>query len=526
MGELLNKLSTSDLEKIDNYVTDNVSSSHASVQYLLREWDKQKETLFKMFGNELILNKKIEYNKPTKTLKADLVARFSDYDNICNKFRRTFDRFLWENRLALGNDYDLLQTLMDVDRLISTTYDGPTFYVNSPEGKEIKVQNGCKPMRLISKVCRLYNVDPTGLEAFQNEVSIVLNQKKLTGDLTISIHPLDYMTMSDNECDWSSCMSWRESGCYCRGTVEMMNSPIVVVAYLNADNPMHVRGGDGQWSNKKWRELFIVDKKVITGIKGYPYQNEDLVQMVNSWLRDLAVANLGWEFEANNLKYKPDHNFTFYDENGDSHTACLNFDTHTMYNDFGTIDYHYCILGKNLGRYTFDTTYSGAEECMSCGSLDGYYESEGSLVCEDCDNRVYCSECGERIDEDCAYWLDGDPYCEYCYNEHARTDAVTGEDHHERNMTRLYLVDKGIDQFESEGEKYNYLRNGSISYIEVYNGCWNHYSYTWSRYFDADPEYCTNPNSWYSKGYYYIYANNLKSGAWDLFDACPEDYID
>ena len=37
-------------------------------------------------------------------------------------------------------------------------------------------------------------------------------------------------------------MSWADYGCYRQGTVEMMNSPLMVVAYLTAEEPMHMPG--------------------------------------------------------------------------------------------------------------------------------------------------------------------------------------------------------------------------------------------------------------------------------------------
>ena len=62
--------------------------------------------------------------------------------------------------------------------------------------------------------------------------SQIFNTNKMTGTLCLSIHPLDYATASDNDNGWSSCMSWRDDGCYRMGTVEMMNSPMVICAYF------------------------------------------------------------------------------------------------------------------------------------------------------------------------------------------------------------------------------------------------------------------------------------------------------
>ena len=76
-------------------------------------------------------------------------------------------------------------------------------------------------MRVLSKIATAYNLP--GFEDFRIAQSLVTNQANLKGYITLSIHPLDYMTMSDNNCGWDSCMSWQEEGCYRQGTVEMMN---------------------------------------------------------------------------------------------------------------------------------------------------------------------------------------------------------------------------------------------------------------------------------------------------------------
>ena len=75
------------------------------------------------------------------------------------------------------------------------------------------------------------------------------------------------MTMSDNANNWSSCMRWTDRsggvdhGDYCAGTLECMNSPYIIIAYLH--NPKHsfelslYDCNDWQWNSKQWRELFI-----------------------------------------------------------------------------------------------------------------------------------------------------------------------------------------------------------------------------------------------------------------------------
>ena len=472
---LYEKLSQDDRNMIDAYISAYASRKHANLQRLLRYWDTYKgQYLYKMFGEQFTLSKEIEWNMPKSKIMNEMYMLFNRSNSAAYHFRKVFDRFLWENRTTLGENYYMLQLMMNHEYLATSTYVGDEFSVMTPQGKEIKVQRGCRPMRIISRVAKAYGgIDY--LDAFQTEISQVLNQRKLTGTLTISIHPMDYMTMSDNDADWSSCMSWREGGCYCRGTVEMMNSNMVVVAYLAADEEMSVPHGY-YWNSKKWRELFIVTPEIITGVKGYPYQNEELVKIVNLWLKELAEKNLGWQYEDDNTNYQHRVSFTHVNpETGEAYDAFVRFHTDTMYNDFGSIDDgHYGIFGKNLDSYDIDINYSGQEICMECGSDDASFDGEGCLVCCDCDDPHYCNDCGERLSEDEIYWLDDNPYCEYCYNEHAVEDDLSNVEHDTNNMYEVRFVENEDDE--------DALINAP--YITTYRVSTS--SSTWSRYFNED----------------------------------------
>ena len=470
-------LNENDKSMMRDYIREYASRDAASLDFLLRFWNQNKgEYLYKMFGEKFQLSKDIEWAKPKSKIMSELYDLYNRNNSAANRFRRLFDRFLWENRETLGGQYYMLQQLVGSDLLATSVYDGDEFSVRTPEGKEIKVQKGCRPMRIISRVSKAYGGIEL-LDAFQTEVSQVLNQRKLTGTLTISIHPMDYMTMSDNDNDWSSCMSWKEGGCYCRGTVEMMNSPMVVVAYLASDYDMRTPGG-WSWNSKKWRELFVVTPEIITGVKGYPYQNEELVKIVNLWLKELAEKNLGWKYEKDNTVYQHRTSFNHINEDtGEVEDAFVRFHTCTMYNDFGTIDEHYGVFGKNLDSYDIDITYSGPEICMECGSADTDFDGEGCLVCCDCDCGEYCADCGERIRGE-VYWLDDEPYCEYCYNEAVEEDDLSGDEHHRSNLRTVYLVDEDDEDIDCEQMIVN------CPYIRTYRT--RSSSYWWDKFFTDD----------------------------------------
>ena len=293
-------------------------------------------------------------------------------------------------------------------------------------------------MKFLGKLAELLDLKED-FEKFRIEHSMVLNNAKQHGKLCLSIHPLDYMTMSDNDGGWTSCMSWQEGGCYRQGTVEMMNSPMVVVTYLCASEDMYI-DVDKTWNSKKWRELFIINEHVITPVKPYPYHDEKMTEECLTWLNELSG------------KIYSDDNFLF--ENGDNRYLNyyrLNATTRKMYNDFASCQHLTKIKlpvpekreGKII-RWSFN--YSGKSECMWCGSTDSDYIEESSLLCDNCsDNNQYkrCCCCNERIDleyDDYFCNNDGEYYCSSCRDEYYTYDEINEEWISREDAVEIYLA--------------------------------------------------------------------------------------
>lgn len=209
--------------------------------------------------------------------------------------------------------------------------------------------------------------------------------------------------MSDNDCGWDSCMSWRHhEGEYRQGTIEMMNSPYVLVAYLRNPSDISLPNG-GSWSNKQWRELFIVDKDIICNIRAYPYESTPITDKILEKLRDLAAKNLGWTHLTTSIEDIPFGTFFL--------------DTVYMYNDFDRDDeniYH-CYYNPSIKEKVIN--YSGPDMCIYCGSLSSIDEEE-KIACEDCINPIYCEHCGEKISRSDEYFTTADHQilCKNCEN--------------------------------------------------------------------------------------------------------------
>ena len=452
----------------------------APVEELLKPWEMSKKNLFEMFGGQLILSKPISIKASTGAISNMIYQEIDANPNhIYQRFEEAYytalDKYMcgeeardyipelstvknplkWDLEQTHYDLYNTLEHLMNWENIINLVWGYRSTVIKFPKSKkELRLDEGqTKTMRALGKVVEEIGIDKQLFEEFRINVSQWFNTAKVEGELCLSIHPLDFITMSENSLKWSSCMNWHNTGCFRRGTVEMMNSPVAIVAYVKHTKKPFEITKDFSWNNKIWRELFIVDNDVIAGIKGYPYTHKGLENEVLKWLKELAVSR-------SSVRYSDIVTYGF--ENCDLNKNCihsfLNFQTNIMYNDFGTTENGCHQVIYNLDAYDryfenpdadfVELNYSGASQCMWCGEIDDWdYENNGcdntelfpngqhSLICHHCDSFIgFCACCGNEMYEDDDHHTLYDPtegddvmWCNYCYNHFHRTCPITGE---------------------------------------------------------------------------------------------------
>lgn len=421
----------------DDYAYMGISHRHREVPIkdILSCWETNKIDLFNLFGKQLKITKSINYTRSLEETVKEMYKINSRYSTVTfgrenrngstfvqayqDWIDETFSNY-WKTQEGQVRHYGLLSLVNNANNLARNYYVGETFSIELPNGKNYTVSTGCKVLRALGKIASAFNIP--GFEDFRICHSLILNDKTLNGELTLSIHPLDYWTMSDNNCGWSSCMSWEEFGAFRQGTVEMMNSRYVVVAYLSATDSIEIGCDDLPWSNKKWRQLFIVDKNFIMGIKSYPYENDYLTQEILHWIAELAKENMGWTYDDDLCYY---HDYHIFNLNNETLFCPVSFHTYRMYNDIGACKKHWTLINRAALEECSDFrfTFSGETQCMCCGAIDTdeseFSGNESTLCCMDCDELRYCSCCESIITEcDDYYELDGEYYCYGCYTEH------------------------------------------------------------------------------------------------------------
>ena len=416
---------------------------------LLMHWNKEKQKLFDLFGQKLILDKVIEVDKTSHELE----RAYYETETLHN-FIDKINAWLWRSCQDINSNLGL-----STDEVINNSLTEQRV-LNYGEKRHV-FPKGCKTMKYLAALFEAFPELPNKdwFEKSRIEQSMLLNTKKTKVRLCLSIHPMDYMTMSDNPYNWESCMNWSD-GCYRMGTVEMMNSPCVIVAYIRGKKKLDVSWNNKlqknvEWNGKRWRELFVVNPtstdykdrgtvlNLISEIKAYPYRNQEYTQAVLDWLVELCR-------EQNQLDYiqsKYTHRGEAYDN------INIGASTGLMYNDFNNTDY--CNLKIALPvRPVYNFCYSGVAQCMYCGE-DSDCSYEDSILCDDCNSneRCRCCSCGARINPDYDdYYCDdnGEYYCSDCRDEYFTFDQVYEEYIYNEDVIEVYYA-----SMKNEPSKYN-----------------------------------------------------------------------
>ena len=478
---LLSQLTEEDRIKIENYIYLYGTQEHfIGIDNWLKHWSVNKIKMYKLLGNQMIYRTPFEYHKSKGELETQL-SNLICYSNFPSKFRNWIkdhsDQFpsdVQEVVSSCCSHYILVK-----DEILNTVK-----FKLEGEKKTFQIQEGQKPMRVLGRFltyCKnIEGIDGIvkSYEEFRLAHSMVLNDNLVKGNMVISIHPLDFMTMSDNSSNWSSCMSWTEQGCYHAGTVEMMNSNNVLCCYIENSDPYYFSkktadtDEDYKWYNKKWRQLVYFTKDIIVGGKPYPYHNDEISKILIQIIRDLARKNLGWTYSFGPELYKDmihiNGNYSMnrakgYISRGYMKKHNILFDTKGMYNDMlnDSSTNYWCV--RNKVDHNKVISYSGKAPCLCCGESIIYetgedydynerYGNVGSTICTSCLDMFRCDICNDAYPNQkhyTIYLINGRKIsiCDCCVREYIRKCPECGKTMFATTLFGMYSIfsDEQID---------------------------------------------------------------------------------
>ena len=443
-------------EQFKSVINFSQGISDPKVDYLFEQWELQKARFIERF-NGLI------YEYPTPI---EFVLDEEQKKSKAMEFASTVSDIF--NNSELANF---------IDQNIDTFYDNK---VSKNLGKNIP-----EGMKLL-KAFKFFENDKIALRKIQDMASNIIQENKIKGTLCFSVHPLDYLSSSENTYNWRSCHSL--DGEYRTGNLSYMVDNATFMVYLKgADNQLLNNFGDVLWNSKKWRMLIHANPSddIIFAGRQYPFSSRSGIDIVldiyntlmnkgietkdvislfcnqrfdkyGPWSCDYISSYNDIELNTKYLIYKNsllDIKSVVIEGNGALNyndvlsSSCYKFPYYAIFRPW---IYHNSPeeLLKN------PVSVGGLTYCLHCGENPN--ENSESMRCWECeeeygteinDSYGFCDCCGDRIYLEDAYSIadSDDLICRSCLENCAFICENCGEIHY--NTEKVFHSEDGEDHW-------------------------------------------------------------------------------
>lgn len=232
-------------------------------------WMTGKCEWIDLFEKQLIY----EYKKPV-TFQISKEAKLQLFEGFIN--------------MSIFDEYPDLQEFVDnleSEEFFSNHLISDFKYFDSEDEEFKTIPKGTK----VIKAFKYFHLTPEDLKELQSIASRIIQQNSVKGTLCLSVHPLDYLSMSENISNWRSCHSL--DGVYRNGCLSYMTDFATIICYLRSDElvnlpnfPKHI-----VWNNKKWRMTLHFDaynRICFTG-RQYPFESNSVFIYIQEMLNEL-----------------------------------------------------------------------------------------------------------------------------------------------------------------------------------------------------------------------------------------------
>ena len=260
---------------------------------------------------------------------------------------------------------------------------------------------GQKTSRIINAICKKYGLDKhPEYNAKFAQLADSLNPLQIKRTALLSVHPCDYLEMSNRDNSWNSCHCL-EGGEYHAGTLSYMNDACSTIFYTVDDGIT-----ESFYSfPKRTRQVFCFQNGILLQSRLYPSSDDNDTRdiyrnIVQKILADcLMVPNL-WTLKREQEEIR--HRISTHDDA-------------LHYPDYDHMCYRPNIsLPKDANIDEDESIIIGhTAYCLDCSET---IRENNTLHCDHCaeDSYLICDECGRRVHEDDAHYVDGAYYCDDC----------------------------------------------------------------------------------------------------------------
>ena len=327
----------------------------------------------------------------------------------------------------------------------------------------------------VSKAIKYFEPNEDIVRRIQDQLSMIIQEDKICGTLCLSVHPLDYLSVSENTYHWRSCHAL--DGDYRSGNLQYMVDSSTIVCYLRGAKEQKLPNfpEDVLWNSKKWRMLLFLsdNQQAMFAGRQYPFfspvamdcvQEAFLTSMdrrircwtpwyndylknfpreepsvdTDYWLNDHYINMMGKIMGLHEIIIEPPSTLFFNDL-----TESSFYKPYYSWNRYGNgeITFHIgdeapcpCCNGRKMVSYSedmrcelcLDDLESSRPDYTYCDCCDRrmlsedaiYVSGPGFFVCQECCDKYVgrCDKCGETwYNTDIKYDKEKEQYlCPFC----------------------------------------------------------------------------------------------------------------
>lgn len=415
-------------------------------------------------------NKIIEYSQEIENINTDDL--FAKWEKAKKDFINYFGGKLiyeWPQKISFELDEsekikkvkDLIETItpMNNDLAIFISKNSNSFYKNLVQedylvNSDIKIPKGMK----LLKAFKFFEPNKEKLSDFQSIASMIIQENKIEGTLCFSVHPLDFLSASENNHNWHSCHAL--DGDFRSGNLSYMIDNSTIMVYLKSDKDTFLPNfpNDIKWNDKKWRMwlYFSNNRDMMFAGRQYPFFSKTILNIIIQDIfpyTDIGAKNHNWSKWDNKYiadwfkdfsladKYLPlgdkliGINELIKDNTGALHYNDLLYSNHYIpYYSYRMVEnnnknhnfWYSSYYKKPITKITSRFNLGGAIKCVKC--KDNFIKDSNTFMCPSCelqygheynDEICECSVCGNRVYREDCIWLEryDDWVCENCQDK-------------------------------------------------------------------------------------------------------------
>ena len=422
-------------DKVEQVLEYSQNVSELDLTNLIDRWYDAKKFFIDSFGGKLI------YQFPNK-----MTFHMSD-DNKASKLANFIS--------SMYSNFDLYA----LSRYLNTRSTEEFFSNTVLQEYEYEGEIIPKGMKLLRSF-KFFVQDENLLFHIQQLASAIIAEDKVEGYPCISVHPLDYLSASENNYNWRSCHAL--NGEYKAGNLSYMCDSSTVVCYIKGEDDVILPRFPQSvpWNSKKWRMfMFLADEhNALYAGRQYPFILDDAMNIFRDLLFNvLDYRGYNWSSwhndKLNRYQYQDDSGefmeFTqyqpqipiggkFYGE----HDLITDVEGSRHFNDLLYSSYYipYYSWRKTTKR-PIHFTLGSKVKCICC---DIEEPVNGEMVCYSCGrkhgilkNYRLCDCCGEEIEEEEGYYIRGGAsfVCPDCFRCETTTCDRCGDTYYDYEIT-------------------------------------------------------------------------------------------